>query len=70
MFGFGNSNFRRSNRGSGTFGGTNLRRAALAGVGMLAYRWWRNRQADRQTGSPSGPTQRQRNPNLEPRPSM
>lgn len=44
MFGFGN---RSSSRGAsgGVFSGGALRRAAIAGLSMLAYRWWRNRQA-------------------------
>ncbi len=45
MFGFGNRTTSRS-----TFGNTGsrngmLRTAALAGLGMMAYRWFRNRQA-------------------------
>jgi hypothetical protein len=48
MFGFGNRNTRGRVRND-TFGGSRMRNAALAGVGMLAWRWWRNRQA-------SGPT--------------
>ena len=46
MFGLGN---RKSSRGrvrNDTFGGSNIRNAALAGVGMLAWRWWRNRQSN------------------------
>ena len=43
MFGFGNRN-RTVARG-GVFGGSNLRNAAIAGLGMLALRWWRNRNA-------------------------
>ena len=45
MFGFGNR--RGSRRGFGVTGGGNhmLRNAALAGLGMMAYRWFRNRQA-------------------------
>jgi hypothetical protein len=42
MFGFRRTPAR--NRG-GALGGTNLRRALVAGAGMLAVRWWRNRQA-------------------------
>lgn len=42
MFGLG-SNKRRVR--SDTFGSNRLRSAALAGIGMLAWRWWRNRQA-------------------------
>jgi len=45
MFGIGNRNRGRKVRNN-TFGGTNLRNAALAGVGMLAWRWWRNRQSN------------------------
>jgi hypothetical protein len=44
MFGLGNRN-RRVARSGGTFGSRNLRSAAIAGLGMLAVRWWRNRQA-------------------------
>jgi hypothetical protein len=44
MFGFGNN--RRRAR-SGTFAPNRIRGAALAGLGMLAWQWWRNRQ---QTG--------------------
>jgi hypothetical protein len=43
MFGFG-----RSNRGrvrNDTFGSSKLGKAAIAGAGMLAWQWWRNRQA-------------------------
>jgi hypothetical protein len=42
MFGF------RSNRRhvrNDTFSGSRLRNAALAGVGMLAWKWWRNRHS-------------------------
>ena len=44
MFGLGNSNRGRRVRND-TFGGSRMRNAALAGVGMLAWRWWKNRQA-------------------------
>lgn len=43
MFGRRTDTSRTSS--GGVFGSTNLRRAAIAGVGMLAMRWWRNRQA-------------------------
>ena len=44
MFGLGNGNATR--RPVGNRGGTGmLRTAALAGLGMMAYRWFRNRQA-------------------------
>ena len=45
MFGFGNRSTNRSVKRGGAWSGGNLRRAAVAGLGMLAYRWWRNRQA-------------------------
>jgi hypothetical protein len=45
MFGLGNRNRGRQVR-YGTFGGNRMRNAALAGVGMLAWRWWKNRQAN------------------------
>jgi hypothetical protein len=35
-----------------TFGGANLRRAAIVGTGMLALRWWRNRQASSRAPTP------------------
>lgn len=41
LFGIGNRN--RPVRRGGLLGG-NLRNAALAGAGMLAMRWWRNRR--------------------------
>jgi len=43
MFGFGNSP-RRSRGRSGTFSSSNLTKAALAGAGLLAAKWWRNRR--------------------------
>jgi hypothetical protein len=49
MFGFGNSPRRGR---SGTFSTSNLTKAALAGAGLLAAKWWRNRQ------STNRPTQR------------
>lgn len=54
MFGFGNKS-RRRGRGrnqSGVFGGNNLRNAALAGAGLMAFRWFRNR--NRGAGSSAG----------------
>jgi uncharacterized membrane protein YebE (DUF533 family) len=42
MFGFGSN---RRNVRNDTFSGSRLRNAALAGVGMLAWKWWRNRQS-------------------------
>jgi hypothetical protein len=42
---------RRNRRG--TFSGTNVRNALLAGAGMLAWKWWRNRQSPGRTGSES-----------------
>jgi hypothetical protein len=47
MFGLGNKNRGRRVRND-TFGGSNIRNAALAGVGMLAWRWWKNRQSSPQ----------------------
>lgn len=50
MFGFGNK--RRKVRND-TFGPGRIRTAAVAGLGMLAWKWWRNRQStERATGSP------------------
>ena len=45
MFIFGSRNRGRRVRND-TFGGSRMRNAALAGVGMLAWRWWKNRQAN------------------------
>jgi hypothetical protein len=45
MFGLGNRNQGRRVRND-TFGGSNIRNAAIAGVGMLAWRWWKNRQSN------------------------
>jgi hypothetical protein len=42
MFGFNRS--RRRARSGGALSSTNLRKAALAGVGLLAVQWWRKRQ--------------------------
>jgi hypothetical protein len=53
MFGFRKR--RRSTQG-GALGMTNLRRAALAGAGMLALRWWRNRQASNRGWNPGQPS--------------
>jgi hypothetical protein len=44
MFGFGSSRNRGRVRND-TFGPSRLRSAMLAGAGMLAWRWWKNRQA-------------------------
>ena len=46
MFGFGSRNRNRVRHD--TFGGNNIRNAAIAGIGMLAWKWWRNRQANDQ----------------------
>jgi len=46
MFGIGNRD-RRQVRND-TFGGSNMRNAAIAGVGMLAWKWWKNRQQSSQ----------------------
>ena len=48
MFGFGNRNrnvFRRNAGIGGLLAGGGLRRAAVAGLGMMALRWWRSRKA-------------------------
>jgi hypothetical protein len=45
MFGFGKKRRRVRND---TFGPSRMRNAAIAGIGMLAWKWWRNRQ---QSGS-------------------
>jgi hypothetical protein len=53
MFGFGNrnrGNYGRNSGIAGILGGGGMRRAAVMGLGMMAYRWWRNRQAGGATG--------------------
>jgi hypothetical protein len=52
MFGFGNKGNKRRVRND-TFGPSRLRNAAIAGVGMLAWRWWRNRQETSRTNRES-----------------
>ena len=47
---FGRRTENRPTRSTGVFGGSNLRKAAIAGVGMLALQWWRNRQASNRPG--------------------
>ena len=44
---------RRTQRG--VLSGPNLRNAAIAGVGMLALRWWRNRQSANRGAQPAEP---------------
>ena len=54
MFGFGSKRRRARND---SFGSGKLRTAAMAGIGMLAWKWWRNRQAgERQTSTESSYT--------------
>lgn len=48
MFGLGNRNRGRRVRND-TFGGSRMRNAVVAGVGMLAWRWWKNRQANQRS---------------------
>ena len=55
---FGRRTETRRTRSGGVFGGSNLRRAAIAGVGMLAMRWWRNRQATNRPGRFNDPYMR------------
>ena len=38
----------------GALSSSNLRKAAIAGVGMLALRWWRNRQTSGRTSRTGG----------------
>jgi hypothetical protein len=47
MLGFLN----RTRRGRTAFRPGGIRGAALAGVGMLAWRWWRNRKGSEATSS-------------------
>lgn len=60
MFGFRNKPQRRVR--NDTFGSSKLRNAAIAGVGMLAWQWWKNRQA---AGRPSSGSNRSFNENAE-----
>jgi hypothetical protein len=46
MFGFGGNKRRVRNE---TFAPSRIRGAALAGIGMLAWQWWRKRQAPSRT---------------------
>jgi hypothetical protein len=55
---FGRRTDTRQARSGGTFGSSNLRKAAIAGVGMLALRWWRNRQAANRPGGMNQPGMR------------
>jgi hypothetical protein len=53
MFGIGSSKRRGRND---TFAPSRIRGAALAGLGMLAWKWWRNRQsAGRPATNPERP---------------
>ena len=49
MFGFGNN--RRRGR-TETFAPSRIGGAALAGIGMLAWQWWRKRQESGRTRTP------------------
>ncbi len=53
MFGFGTN--RRQVRSSG-FGSSRMRNAAVAGIGMLAWKWWRNRQQSAQGTNKANPS--------------
>jgi hypothetical protein len=49
MFGFGNRNRNRVQ--NDTFSSNKLRNAAIAGAGMLAWQWWKNRQSNTQSNT-------------------
>jgi hypothetical protein len=51
MFGIGGFG-RRGGVGRGGFMGGGMRAALLSGAGMMAWRWWRNRQAGRNNPGP------------------
>jgi hypothetical protein len=53
MFGL-RSTSRRQQRGA--LSSSNLRKAFIAGAGMLALRWWRNRQSSSGTPPTAEPT--------------
>jgi hypothetical protein len=52
MFGFRSTGRRNRTEASR---GSNLRRVMIAGAGMLAMRWWRNRQAPHRVAHASEP---------------
>ena len=52
MFGFRRTRVRSR---AGSLSGSNLRRALIAGAGMLALRWWRNRQGSGRGVNPGEP---------------
>lgn len=55
MFKLGKRSFGRGGKvRSGGFSGGALRRAAIAGLGMLAFRWWRNRRSGNPPATRSG----------------
>jgi hypothetical protein len=60
LFGMGQKGSQAVKRG-GLFGG-NLRGAALAGAGLLALRWWRNRRSSTQPPPAAGRSESTRNP--------
>ena len=39
----------------GVFSASKLRNAAIAGIGMLALKWWRNRQSANRSPQPAQP---------------
>ena len=49
MFGIGKRNRNRVR--NDTFGSNKLRNAAIAGLGMLAWQWWRNRESYTQSNT-------------------
>jgi hypothetical protein len=55
MFGLGTNRYNRGRVRNDTFGPSRIRNAMLAGAGMLAWRWWKNRQASgsQQTNNPN-----------------
>ena len=60
LFGMGQKGNQRVKRG-GLFGG-NLRGATLAGAGLLALRWWRNRRSSARPRQSGGRSESTRNP--------
>ena len=50
MFGFGGLGRRIGGRRRGSSIASGLRNALLAGAGMLAWRWWKNREPTRHGG--------------------
>jgi uncharacterized membrane protein YebE (DUF533 family) len=67
MFGLGNRTGSRRSFGNTSGGNHMLRNAALAGLGMMAYRWFKNRQATTAAGQRTTSGQRTTTEATEPK---